>query len=59
MHGTNNVYFIDGENEKQIPETLAERKELFVSNKEGNKYIIKLNEVALTRSRTIVDIPEF
>jgi hypothetical protein len=24
-------------------ETLAERKELFKTNKEGNKYIIKLN----------------
>ncbi len=57
MHGTDNVYFIDGEKEKQIPEILTERKELFKTlNIEGNKYIIKLNEVALT-NRTIVDIP--
>jgi hypothetical protein len=57
MFGIDNVYFIDGENEKQIPPTVTERKELFKAiNKEGNKYILKLNEVALN-GRAIVDIP--
>lgn len=57
IHGVENVYYIKGENEKPIPSSLEERKELFKSiNKEGEKYIIKLSQAAVN-GRIIVDIP--
>ncbi len=57
IHGVENVYSVKGENEKPIPSSLEERKELFKNiNKEGNKYIIKLFQEALN-GREIVDIP--